>query len=396
MNLFKDSFLFDLWSRDKKSGEEANKNNESSFHCLLIYYYKNVENTNLADEETNLLDNLLFLHPVIDNEKATQFIGSVLSFFTFYRINYRSNLKNMSWERSNIAIESLELSNGDSILFVAKLPVIFSFISINKALSNTLKILDIIEKVDYNMLDEVGMKSYFRKYSSLIISTCYPRFNKDNFSYSTTSLLTDISKKSVVMAMILFEHIRYTCLESKSALFINETLVLSEIEEPLLGQLLNIERNKDQYNPEILSLFSIIKLELNYLVMFSNQFYHFFILLDHYDQDLLTKLYNLIMIDIGDYASLFYNTESKLENLNTILYFRNSGRISLSRITPEFLDIATNMHNRFDNNSKLKSFTHKINNKYYTGLNMINVELLLETDIPDSDSIEDNILNDIY
>ena len=383
------------------------------FPCFIALLYRSVKQGQEGEEDpSHILDNVLFKFPSnVPNHEMQALVGGLITFTTFSRLNLDRFLTSISWSQSTIAVESMELEDGDFLIFALKIPKFFSPFSVKSALRKTIQALKLCnEKLNRKMSSEtaLSLREFFQENSSLIELVAFPTKEDDPFSYAARPASAYASKAATCLATQLFEFARQISpLVLGSAIFTKTEFILSEIKQPLLdlltpfGDIVSREKSKDTGKFYTFPLWINFK-ELGWskeeemhtcsLSVVSFETINYYVLLDSQDSNISnvhSKLLSLLTNGIADFSveceSIF---KEKFEGPPAVVYWPDTGAIKttsfdVTKDKSQLDNLVTmqkfaQMHDEFAEMKNLKELSVMQHQKYITGIKLPKVETIME------------------
>ena len=398
--------------------ESANlEEQHPGFPCFTVLLYKSVKQGEEGEEDrSRILDNVLYTFPKnVPDREMIAFVGGLVTFMTFSRLNLNKHLTSFSWSESTIAVDSIELEGGDFLLFALKIPKFFSPFSVKTALQKTIQTLKFCKsEMNKKMTMEtaLSLKYLFKENSSLIELVAFPQKASDPFLYAARPSSAFASKAATCLATQLFEFARQTSpTVIGSAIFTQTEFVLSEIKQPLLDLLPYfgaISSKREDFETGRFLTFPLwidfsefgwikeeSKLHETSLSVVSFGSLSYYVLLDSQSSEITAihaKLLSLLSNGISDFAVECESvSKEKLEGPPAIVYWEDTGAFKTTSFenTPQkgektpvdytpILQKMSLMHDEFLQMKHLKELSILQNQKYLTGIKLPKIETIME------------------
>ncbi|EAY05975.1 hypothetical protein TVAG_123990 [Trichomonas vaginalis G3] len=375
------------------------------FPCFTVFLYKSVKEGEQGDEDpSKILDNVLFTFPSnVQDRHMHALIGGLQTFTTFSRLNLNKLLTSFTWSQSIIAVQTIELQEGDLLIMALKLPKFFSANSTRTALNNIIQALKFtIPEMNKKMTIEEAnkLRELLKKQIQLIELAGFPQKSDDPFTFAAHPFAASASKAATCLATQLFEFARQTSpLVIGSAIFTKTDFVLTEIREPLLGFLPYFRTIAAKLPDFETSRFMTFPIWINFdeygwtkkdglphecsLSVFNSCSISYYVLLDAPSTDIaspLAKLLSLLSNGIAEFAvECESSPKEKIEGNPAVIFWSDTRATKMSATTDiPFIQRMADMHNQFAETSNLRELCILQNQRYLTGMKLPKVEVIME------------------
>jgi hypothetical protein len=390
----------EFWQESEPSVSKA------GFPCFLSFVYHVVERGDKGDEDASrILDDLIYIYPdTIPQNFQQALVGGLLSFTTFSRLNLDSMLTSFSWSESEIAIQSLRLTDGNYVLFVLKMPQFFSQYSVNLILKRTLDAYKMTSEIfsrDLSPADVPELQRLFQNHTEIIGEFTFNPQNclDDPFSYGARPIEGFPSRSALAISTQLFDFVKV--IQARivgSAIFYREHLILSSL-SPDLTSLFPIykklakEPSADQkrfipFQVWISPLLagtddSPVGVPMTLGIGVWEEISFFLVIIGHDEVDgILGEAYDLLANGMVDFANecASYPTNLKTKTTGIIAFWPDTGNIRRSRCSRRALERMGEGHDEFAKHRMLQEVTTWDGQTQMTGMRLMDVEVFVEVD----------------
>lgn len=375
------------------------------FPCFTSFLYRSVKTGQQGDEDpSKILDNVLITFPQnVQDRHMHAIIGGLQTFTTFSRLNLDKVLTSFSWSQSIIAVETIELQEGDFMIMALKLPKFFTSHAARTALNNIIQALKFtIPEMNQKMTFEIAnnLRESFKKQLPLIQLTGFPQKPDDPFSFAVQPFSSLASKAATCLATQLFEFARQTSnIVLGSAIFAKTDFVLSEIKEPLLSLLPRLGAIASKMPEFETSRFITFPIWINFdergwakrdnqvhecsVSVFNSGSVTYYVLLDAPSTELATPLARLLSLlnnGIQDFAAECESSpKEKIDGPPAMIFWSDTRATKMSQITDlQLLQRMADIHNEFLEVPNLREICISQQQKYLTGMKLPKVEAIFE------------------
>ena len=217
-------------------GKEPSDPSVIGFPCFCAMFLRAVAKGEEGDETSQLLEDLIYIFPnTIPENLQRSFVGVLSSFGTWSRLNLGGVVTSFTWSESEIAVQSLQLSDGNIVLFALKMPKFYTAQSVDRVLQVTLR--------TYRMMNEfwnqeLGSDDLKRLKSAFIENEVVMREftfkgrkgEMSPFAYGQRPLQCFESKSALAVSTELFQFISDTSDRIVGcALFFSRMVILSSL-----------------------------------------------------------------------------------------------------------------------------------------------------------------------
>jgi hypothetical protein len=390
----------DFWQESDPSVSKA------GFPCFLSFVYHVVERGDKGDEDaSHILDDLIYISPETVPQNLQQaLVGGLLSFTTFSRLNLDSMLTSFSWSESEIAVQSLRLTDGNFFLFVLKMPQFFSQYSVNLILKRTLDAYKMTSEIfsrELSPADVPQLKQLFHDHTEIIGQFTFnpQNFLDDPFSYGARPIDGFPSRSALAISTQLFEFVK--AIQARivgSAIFYGEHLILSSL-SPELTSLFPIYRKLAKEPAAGQKRFVSFRLWISPLLAGTDDspigvpmtlgvsvwenISFFLVIIGHDEVDgILGEAHDLLANGMADFASecASYPTDLKPKTTGIIAFWPDTGNIRRSRCSQRARERMGETHNEFAKHRMLQEVTTWDGQTQMTGMRLMDVEVFVEVE----------------
>jgi len=377
--------------------------NHSGFPLFLAFLYRSVNQGEQGEEDpSHILDNILYQYPNnVPTRLLQAFIGGIVSFMTFSRLNLNSILSSFSWSQSHIAIETIELSDGNFIVFALKIPTFFSQNSVKSAINRaitSLKLRNESLNKKISTTEALSLVQFFNSNSYLIINTVFPSRTDDPFDFSAHPFSSSAPKSVTCLATELFVFARGVspCVIG-SAIFSKTEFILSEIQNPLLNLLPIFGSIAQQMPGHEISKFDTIDIWANpsingwstenrlipmslSIISWGSVNYYVLIKKEGDISSILESLHKLLSNGMSDFAVECENPiKEKIEGSPAAIIWPDTSSSRMSACDISTLQRMSNIHDQFVSYPMLRELSVLSQQKYITGIMLPKIEIIVET-----------------
>jgi hypothetical protein len=378
------------------------------FPCFLAFLYRAVLKGERGGEDaSHILDDVIYLYPdTLPTPLQEALIGGVVSFTTFSRLNLDALLTSFSWSDSEIAIESLQLADGNYILFCLKMPQFYSQAGVHAILKQSLeayKMTDVLLTRELSSADIPGIQQIFR--DNQLIMTHYTfqpsEWIDDPFAYGARPVDSFPSKAALATATQLLDFM--TGISGRivgSAIFFRQALILSSLSHTLTSLLLLYGAMARRTAGHADEQFMSFSLWISPLVAGSGESPQaapmtlavaawaelaFFILVVGHEEvtaildEALALLANGMCDFAGECAAFVVGAKSLAPGI--VAFWPETGIAKRSKCQPRTLQRMASCHDEFAAKPMLQEVTTSDGQAYVTGIRLPDVEVFVETDV---------------
>lgn len=220
----------EFWRSEKQEMGTA------GFPCFCAMYLRAVAKGEEGDETSHLLEDLIYIFPnSVPESLQRSFLGVLSSFGTWSRLNLGAVVTSFTWSESEIAVQSVQLSDGNIILFALKMPNFYTAQSVDRVLQLTLRAYRMMNDFlnhELSSEDVPRVKQAFIENEVVMRELTFKRGKNGMgpFAYGNRPLLCFESKSALAVSTELFEFIKNISERIMGcALFFKKMVVLASL-----------------------------------------------------------------------------------------------------------------------------------------------------------------------
>jgi len=381
---------------------------KAGFPCFLSFLYHCVARGDKGDEDaSHILDDLIYIYPqTIPHEFQQALVGGLLSFTTFSRLNLDSMLTAFSWSESEIAIQSIKLTDGNYLVFVLKMPQAFSQYFVNLTLTRTLNAYKITHEVFSREIapgDVPDVQQVLQSHPEILQFFTFneSRCVGDEFNYGVRPMNGFQFRSVLATSTQLFDFVKN--IDPRilgSAIFFKRYLILSSLSHdftlllPVYKKM--VRPPHSDFTVDRFIAFPLwippclagtgespeaVPMTLGVSVWGTMSF--FVLIVGHEEVDgILGEVYALLADGIQDFAGecASYPTDGKSKWKGVIAFWPDTGNIQRSVCGLQAMERFAEVHSEFANHEMLQEMTTYDGQGQMTGMRWIDMEVFIEVD----------------
>ena len=375
-------------------------NDIQGFPCFASLYFKNVFEGKEDNEDPNMIikNHVISIYP--DNipiEIQQSFVGIIISFLTFSKLNLHKIPSSFSWSNSEICTKVQILNSGNFIIFLLKMPNYFQSKAVETALNNTLKIFELFEPnlLNGKLTDEMIMeyiKNCILSRSFILEKYTFDVGNQMDFHFAVRPIDLFGDPSIITTTTQLFEIIKNISNDILSvALFQKNNLIMSSFENWLTPVLL-VFNNHFKFldivdKAKFINLYNrnydnneITKLKL--FIIEYNDLTFFFMIKDNSNNvmNISSEIKSIISNRIESFESEVSSSIGKNEKRNNVIGIWEDNHIVLyGECNSNSLTEISKLYFDFQNNPKLVVAISNTLESQVCGINFLDFEAFAET-----------------
>jgi hypothetical protein len=378
-----------------------------------VFLYRAVVRGERGEEDADqILNDVIYLYPdTLPRHFQMALVGGLISFATFSRLNLNALLTSFSWSESEIAIESLKLTDGNYILFCLKMPQFFSEASVHSILNQTIeayKMTDSRLSGDLSSSDIGLIRELFRSAESIMTDFTFQSGDwiSDPFTYGARPFDSFPSRPALAIATQLLDFVKGIAPRIVgSAIFFNTSLILSSLSHhltsllPLYSVLAkkkvgHVKEQFDTFNLWISPLLagmdeSPVPVPMTLAVALWGEGTHeemsFFSVIVGHDEvnTILEEAKELLANGMCDFASECgsFQSAQRSSASGMIAFWPETGIVKKTRCGRATLQRMAACHDEFVGNKMLQEITTHDGFVQMTGMRLMEVEVFVETEV---------------
>jgi hypothetical protein len=379
------------------------------FPCFLAFLYRAVVRGEKGEEDaSHILDDVLYLYPdTLPQSYQMAMVGGVVSFTTFSRLNLDALLTSFSWSESEIAIESLQLADGNYILFCLKMPQFFSEAAVRLILKQTLeayKMTNAALSGELTSGDARLVTKIMRETECIITDFTFQA--SDPFSYGARPIDSFPSRPALAIATQLLDFVKGIAPRIVgSAVFFNNLVILSSLSHDLTSLLplyAGLAKKRGGHRKEGFDKFNLwisplvagmdespdpvpMTLAVASWGEGTNEEVAFFSVIVGHDEvgGILQEARELLANGMCDFASECgsFQLPGRSTGTGIIAFWPDTGIVRKSRCSTRTLQRMGACHDEFAANKMLQELTTHDGVAQVTGMRLMDVEVFVETEV---------------